>query len=1112
MAYRGFVPGGEGSQWTIETVAVLFTDIVGSSALASRLSPEAADETRRGHFSILRQAVAEWGGTEVKNLGDGLMVVFNSASVALACAVAMQQGVEQGNRRSFEPIGLRVGLSGGEVSKEDGDYFGVPVIEAARLCARCDSGQILAAAMVPLTAGRRNRHECIPMGPLSLKGFPDPVETVEVVWEPLSGAPSGSIPLPGRLAIRPEVGVVGREAEAMLIADPRKRTIEGERSEVLLISGEAGQGKTTVAADAARVAFDQGACVLFGHCEEDVAAPYQLFAEALGHYVAHAPEDRLRAHTEVHGSELAALAPTLAGRIPGLPPSRATDSDSERYLLFAAVVGLLSQVSRDEAVILVFDDLQWADRGSLQLLSHLVASELPMRLLVLATYRDTELSFASALVETLGALRRQGGVSRIELTGLDDSGVVDLMEAAAGQTLEPDEVGLAHAIYRETDGNPFFVTEVLRHLTETGAIYRDDTGRWVAIDNLSETALPNGVREVIAARVVRLGTTATKVLPVAAVIGRDFDLELLVRAARATEDEVLDVLGAAEAVALVRELDAAPGRYSFAHALIQRTLYEGIGPTRRARAHRRVAEALEDLCAGRPEGRVGELAHHWFSATQAQDLDKAFDYSRRAADAALASLAPEDALHYYAQALEILAQIDQPDPVVGIDLAIGLGTAQRQSGDPAYRQTLLDAGRRASDLNDTERLTAAAFAIDRGVGLFGSRASEEIELWGLALAGLPPHDPDRAVILAMLCAEPTENSFVRRQALAEEALAMAEASGDDYTIVRVLNHIALPLRVPQLLDQSLTWTEEALTRAERIGDPVLTFWSAGARQVVALGAGDIDEVDRTLTLCGRLADQLDQPTMHWANLVLLGTRAQVAGDTDRAEDLVNEALRVGTDGGVPDAPVIYGAQLMGVWWQRGTLGELVPLIERALVESSGVPAISAALALAHVERGDVEKARHLLDQPASTGFDIPLRGAWLTEMVFSAEVIADCQDVESAGVILQRLAPCTGQFSCGGRGAEGPVDHYLGRLASLLGRYDEAEQYFAQSAIMSERMGAKFFAARTDLQWGRMLAERDAPGNRDTARRRLMHAHTVADAHGYGSVQRRAAAAIQDLT
>src|SRR4051794_34417511 len=172
---------------TTENVAVLFTDMVGSTALASSLSPQAADELRREHFSILRQAVAEAEGTEVKNLGDGLMVVFASASSALSCAVAMQQGVERDNRSREQAVGLRVGVSGGEVSGEEGDYFGDAVVEAARLCAKCESGQVLAADIVRMTAGRRNRHECRAIGELDLKGLAHRVATVEVTWEPLRG-------------------------------------------------------------------------------------------------------------------------------------------------------------------------------------------------------------------------------------------------------------------------------------------------------------------------------------------------------------------------------------------------------------------------------------------------------------------------------------------------------------------------------------------------------------------------------------------------------------------------------------------------------------------------------------------------------------------------------------------------------------------------------------------------------------------------------------------------------------------------------------------------------------------------------------------------------------
>ena len=392
----------------IESATILFTDVVGSTELSQRLSPDAAEEIRRGHFSILRQAIAETGGTEVKNLGDGLMVAFASASAALACAVAMQQGVERDNRNREHSVGLRVGLSGGEVTREDEDYFGDPVVEAARLCTTCESGQVLATDIVRGMAGRRSRYDCRSIGELTLKGLPEPVETVEVLWEPLGGADAGnSVSLPSRLAVRPPVGVVGRQAETQALTDATKRVAGDQGREVLLISGEAGLGKTTLVAEAARAAFDTGACVLFGHCEEDLATPYQLFAEALRHYVTHAPEDQLRAHVEEHGSELARLVPTLGSRIPDLPPSKASDSDSERFLLFAAVVELLASVSQQQPIVLVLDDLQWADKGSLLLLRHLTAADQAMRLLILGTYRDSELSRSHPLLDTLAALRRR---------------------------------------------------------------------------------------------------------------------------------------------------------------------------------------------------------------------------------------------------------------------------------------------------------------------------------------------------------------------------------------------------------------------------------------------------------------------------------------------------------------------------------------------------------------------------------------------------------------------------------------------------------------------------------------------------------------------------------
>ena len=290
-------------------------------------------------------------------------------------------------------MGLRVGLSGGEVTREDDDYFGDPVVEAARLCAVCDEWAGLSADIVRGMAGRRNRHECRSVGSLTLKGLPDPIGTVEVLWEPVGSSQRYGNPTTDRLAVRPAVGVIGRGTEmATRSRMQRKRVAGGEGREILLISGEAGLGKTTSWPRQPESAFDNGACVLFGHCEEDLATPYQLFAEALDHYVTHATEEQLLAHVEAHGSELSRLVPALASRIPNLPPSKATDSDTERYLLFAAVVGLLATVSEDQPVVLVLDDLQWADEASLLLLRHLTAADQPMRVLVLGTYRDSELA------------------------------------------------------------------------------------------------------------------------------------------------------------------------------------------------------------------------------------------------------------------------------------------------------------------------------------------------------------------------------------------------------------------------------------------------------------------------------------------------------------------------------------------------------------------------------------------------------------------------------------------------------------------------------------------------------------------------------------------------
>ena len=270
----------------------------------------------------------------------------------------------------------------------------------------------------------------------------DAASTDTVGATPLASVVAAAVatPLPPHLTIRPSVGVVGRSDELGIIADAFQRAATNGGRQVLLVAGEAGLGKSTLVAEGARAAAGNGACVLFGHCEEDLVRPYQLFSEALGHFAEHASPDQLMAHLAGGSAELVRLVPSLTTRIAELEPSRATDADSERYLLFSAVVQVLASLSKTYPVVLVLDDLQWADRASLLLLRHLAGSDLSMNLLIVGTYRDTELTRADALVETLGALHRQADVTRLELRCLGDAEVVALMEAAAGHDLDESAV------------------------------------------------------------------------------------------------------------------------------------------------------------------------------------------------------------------------------------------------------------------------------------------------------------------------------------------------------------------------------------------------------------------------------------------------------------------------------------------------------------------------------------------------------------------------------------------------------------------------------------------------------------------------------------------------
>jgi class 3 adenylate cyclase/tetratricopeptide (TPR) repeat protein len=1080
----------------VETVTILITDLVGSTKLESRVGPIVSEELREEHFGLLREAVNEAGGREVKHTGDGLMVAFGSAAAAVSCAVSIQQRFERRNRSAAEPLLIKAGVSAGDASTADGDVFGMPVIEATRLCDRCSTGQILAKELVAhLAAGRGHAFHSV--GALELKGLPESLEAVEVVWEP---APVTGIALPERLRELPATAYVGRVAERERLTELWGQAQEGSLR-LVLIAGEAGVGKTRLSTHLALEAHEVGATVLYGRCDEDLGVPYQPWVQALGYLVREAPQKILDDHVERHGGDLARLVPALGDRVPDLPAPHQSDPETERYLLYAAAAGLLEVASEDEPLLLIIDDLHWADQPTLSLLRHVVTADSLMRVMVVGTYRDSDLSRDHPLMALLADLHREQGRERIKLTGLDSDDMLALMEALAGQELDDGARALAAEITRETAGNPFFAGELLRHLTESGAIAQHED--WHLVGDLAELGLPQSVREVIGRRVERLGPDARTALSAAAVIGRDFDLELLLAVFDLSEARLLDLLEEAVAASLLKEGTEQVGRFSFTHALVEHALYEDLGRTRRARLHRQVAEALEEQCGDEPGERLGELARHWAAAVVSSDTAKAMHYARRAGERALEQLAPNEAVRWYRQALGLHDEAPAGDRSERCDLLIGLGEAQRQIGDPEFRQTLLDAAELAQELSDTDRLCRAALANSRGWTRQGALDSERVQALEAAAGALPDDDPRRAQVLALLA---SELHFAvepeRCRALAAEAIEIARAAGDPVALAHTLNSAIWTLWVPDTLEERKRLVDELMELAQSLDDPRLSFWAATRSVMIGLETGECSRVESGLAAMRTLAASVPQPSISYMLLVLESGWALVKGELQASEECAIEAHKVGTAADEPGAELTFKVHVWNVRYVQGRSGEQVDGSgARAVVGNHSMWRAGAASAM--IESGRAEEARELA--LAEDFRNVPMDQTWPGVMFFWANACSRLRLIDRACELYELIAPFPGQFATQAGVVHGSIDAALGALAGALERYDDADRHFATAAATDERFGAPLLLARTQAGWARALIARGRPEDLDRAQHMLEQAEETAAHLGGGLVIREAA-------
>ena len=897
--------------------------------------------------------------------------------------------------------------------------------------------------------------------------------------------------LPGSLSATSTFPFVGRSAELETLRALMPRSDGGGRR-VVLLGGEPGSGKSRLVREFAAEAARDGALVLYGACDAVVRTPYGPFVEALDHLARVVDPVELRAAMGTAGGELTRLLPDLPARVGDLPPPVEADPDTERHRLHAAVTELLTGVSR-RPVLLVLEDGHWADAPTLLLLRHLARAAGNARVLLLATFRDTEAHVPEALSETLADLRRSDDVVRLRLAGLSDAEVSEFVRHAAEEDVGAGPSELAGAISELTGGNAFLVCELWRALVETQHLEVVD-GVIRLTGPLTELGTPESVREVVSQRLSRLEPRTTDVLELTATAGAGFGLDIVRRAAGLDEPELLAVLDEAVRSGMIEELPSRRLAYRFTHELVRRALYDRLSGVRRAELHLRVGEALEGA-EGRSGRALADLAYHFAAAAPFGGAARGIEYNVLAARAATAALAFDEAAARLRTALEL--GVESVD--ARAEVFLELGTASHRAGKAldaleAFRATA-DIAR---ELGNGELLARAAIGYEDACwrpGIADQGAAELLEEAAAALG-----DENSALRVGLLSglarALDFQGEHERAAIVRTNAIAMARRLHDRVGLATTLMR-SYWAREASSLEEVIDMLTEAAALGSELGNTEIVAEAMAWRVPAFVALSDLDAARREVTALRDNAERTAQPFMlhvaeHCGSAIALCDGRLDEADARARRSHEWSRLLTGRD-----AAGVYGIQMFSVRREQGRLEELAGVIRVLAGDAEREGPWRPGLVSVLVELGMEEEARRELGRVVAEGLDSLRESLWLAALTYLTDACTALGDQTTAAFIYPELEPLAGANVMIGHlvACYGAADRYLGMLATTLGEWDRAQEHFERAMELNRSMGALTWLAHTAYEYARLLRARDGV-EPDRAAALLGEAETLAERIG----------------